>query len=259
VQALRRALREATRLIVTTTAMADRLLGLFPETGHRLDVVPMGVADTFRPAHDRIQAAKDAALLLGFDDPFLLVVGQDEPNKRHDLALAAFAEHVPEPWRLVLVQRQTRYPRLFREACRRGVAHRVSWFPQLALENLVTLYCAADALIQPSCYEGFGLPVLEAMACGCPVVATDLAVFREVIGNAGLLVAPDDVPGFGHAIAGLLQSPGRREALSQAGLERAQKFSWDNCARQTMEVLYRAAGVAAPFSHRQLKLHPVAA
>ena len=259
VGALRRALRDATRLIVTTGVMADRLIGLFPETARRIDVVSMGVADTFRPAADRVQATKAAADVLGCEDPFLLVVGQDAPNKRHDIALAAFAEYVPEPWRLVLVQRQTRYPRLFREADRLGVAHRVSWFPHLALEDLVKLYRAAEALVQPSSYEGFGLPVLEAMACGCPVIATDLDVFREVIGSAGLLVASDDFSGLGRAMRGLLQERSQAHDLRHAGLEQARKFSWDRCARETLEVIGRGAGATIPSSLGLLDLRPVAA
>ncbi len=259
VQALRRALREASRLIVTTTAMADRVLDLFPETARRIDVVPMGVVGNFRPADDRRQAARDAAALLGFDDPFLLVVGQDAPNKRHDIALAVFAKYVPEPWRLVLVQRQSKHPRLFGEAHRLRVAHRVSWFQHLPQQDLVTLYRAADTLIQPSSYEGFGLPVLEAMACGCPVVATDLDVFREIIGHAGVLVSCDNISGFGNALLALLQSRRQQDELRQAGLEQAQRFSWDRCARETLHVIHSAAGATATSSLPLLDLRPVAA
>jgi glycosyltransferase involved in cell wall biosynthesis len=259
VQALRRALREATRLIVTTSPMADRLRALFPETSSRVDVVPMGVSGVFRPAVDRCAAVEHASSLIGFREPYVLVVGHDTPNKRHDLALTAFAKHIPAPWRLVFVQRQAKHPRLLIDAIHLGVADRASWFGQIDIEHLVTLYQGAGALLQTSSYEGFGLPVLEAMACGCPVVATDLKVFREVIGNAGVLVGDDNPTGFGRALWALLESRAWREELTEAGIERARGFSWDRCARQTLEVLYHAAGETAPASLHPAELHPVAA
>jgi glycosyltransferase involved in cell wall biosynthesis len=180
--------------------------------------------------------------LVGFDAPYFLVVGQYAPYKRHDLALSAFAEHVPEPWRLIFVQRQTRRAPLADLADKLGVADRVSWFSHLELGDLIQLYQAASGLVQPSLYEGFGIPLLEAMACGCPVVATDMPMFREVLGPAGLLVGKNGSDGFGQALASLAKSEGWRNEVSEAGIERAAQFSWDRCAESTLHVLRNAAG-----------------
>jgi glycosyltransferase involved in cell wall biosynthesis len=243
VQAQWRALREATRLIVTTSAMADRLENLCPGVHRRVHIVSHGVDDHFRPPGDPAAARLRAAALTGSPAPYFLVVGQFAPNKRHGLALAAFAQHVPKPWRLIFVQRQTQTFPLQHEAASLGVKDRVSWFPEVQIEHLIALYQGADGLVQPSIYEGFGLPLIEAMACGCPVVATDIPMFRDVLGGAGLLVTGDGADAFGRALASLAKSEPWRADLRAAGFERARGFSWDRCAQQTLGVMRKAAGV----------------
>jgi alpha-1,3-rhamnosyl/mannosyltransferase len=98
-------------------------------------------------------------------------------------------------------------------------------------EELADLYAAAGCLVFPSRYEGFGLPCLEAMACGCPVAAFRNSSVPEVIGDAGVLVDDGDAEGLGRAAAGLIEEPGR---WRRAGLERAKAFSWRKTARQTI-------------------------
>jgi glycosyltransferase involved in cell wall biosynthesis len=245
VRAQWRALREATRLIVTTSAMADRLEKLCPGVHRRLHIIPLGVNRRFRPPPERAAVRDRIAELTRHRAPYFLVVGQFAPHKRHRLALAAFAQYVPRPWRLIFVQRQTRRSPLQRLAHSLGVGDRVSWFPHLETDDLIALYQGADGLLQPSLYEGFGLPLLEAMACGCPVVATDMPIFREVLGDAGLFVADDSAIGFGHALAALVKSAAWRVDLSEAGIQRARGFSWDRCAQQTLGVLRKAAGISS--------------
>jgi glycosyltransferase involved in cell wall biosynthesis len=99
--------------------------------------------------------------------------------------------------------------------------------------------------MQPSFYEGFGLPVIEAMAWGCPVVATDIPPFREIADGAALLVPPDEVGALASAVRQVVISPERRLAMAQSGLARAGAFSWDRCARETLAV-YREAAAVAP-------------
>jgi glycosyltransferase involved in cell wall biosynthesis len=99
---------------------------------------------------------------------------------------------------------------------------------------------AADALIQPSICEGFGLPVLEAMACGTPVVASDIPPFREITDGAAWLVPADDVESLGAALREVARLPELRRTLSEQGLSRSRHFSWDRCARQTLDVYHDA-------------------
>src|SRR6185436_17363808 len=104
-----RALREAGRLIVPTTATADRVLALVPDAAPRLRVIWDAPDACFRPAPDPEQVRRRVLAIAGIEDPYLIVVGADQPAKRHDLALAAFAAAAPKPWRLVMVQRPASY------------------------------------------------------------------------------------------------------------------------------------------------------
>src|SRR5205823_14291449 len=107
--------------------------------------------------------------------------------------VCAFAEAVPQPWRLVVVHRQGSSDPLKRLARRLQVDERVTWLWRMGRDEIAALMQGAGALIQPSLYEGFGLPLIEAMACGCAIVATNIAPFREVTGGAAILFPPDDV------------------------------------------------------------------
>lgn len=241
-QAVWRALRQATQLIVTTTATADRVRAVAPLAAPRLHVIRLAPDPCFRPPADLDAARQRAARLTGSDAPYLLVVGQNSAAKRHSDAIAAFAAAVPRPWRLVLLQRQGASPRLARLARALRVDDRVVWLPRVTRDEVAMLMQAAGALIQPSAYEGFGLPVLEAMACGCPVVATDIAPFREVTAGAAILVPPGDVDRLATAVTTLTASVEQRQSLAAQGLERARAFSWDRCARETLDVYRQAFG-----------------
>jgi glycosyltransferase involved in cell wall biosynthesis len=102
---------------------------------------------------------------------------------------------------------------------------------QVADQDLADLYSAASCLVFPSRYEGFGLPCLEAMSCGCPVAAFRNSSIPEVVGDAGMLVADGDAPALGEAASAMI---GQRDRWSKAGLQRARRFSWDRTARETI-------------------------
>jgi glycosyltransferase involved in cell wall biosynthesis len=110
--------------------------------------------------------------------------------------------------------------------------------------DLPALYAGADLFVYPSIYEGFGLPPLEAMACGVPVLASNTSSLPEVVGGAGLTVDPLDEGAIAEAMLDLLQDRPRREALAAAGLERAACFSWERTARQTIDVYNDVGGNA---------------
>jgi glycosyltransferase involved in cell wall biosynthesis len=244
-----RALRHATSLIATTSVTADRIANLCPSARGHVAVVPMAAGPIFTPAPDPDGARKRAAEIIGSDAPFFLVVGQHSPTKQHATALAAFARDIPAPWRLVLVQRQTYNHPLANLARRLGIEKRVTWIPHVEAADLVVLYQVAVALVQPSLYEGFGLPIVESMASGCPVVASDIPTLREVVGTAAILVPPNDIAGFGHALVTLARSPDQRRDLAGAGIDRAKVFSWDRCARETLDVFRDAVTFGSSVRH----------
>lgn len=240
-QAIWRALHQATRLIAQSRATADRICALVPAAAKRLTVIWSAPDNDLQPPNDSGAAQARAARLTNGDSPYLLLVGANTPSKRHDLALAAFARVVPPPWRLVLVQRRKASRGLARLAKQLQIANRVVWLETLAREDLVTLLQAAGGLIQPSVYEGFGLPVLEAMACGCPVVASDIPPIREVTAGTAFLFPAGDVEALASALRDFVSSPSARQSLGKQGYARSKDFSWDYNARATLQVYREAA------------------
>ncbi len=238
-----RALRQATQLIAPSRATADRICHLLPQAASRLSVILEAPDECFRAAEDLPAVEARAAELTGSDAPYLLLVGANAATKRHDLAIAAFAAAVPRPWRLVLLQRRKSRTGLEPLVRQLQLSDRVVWLEAVAREDVVRLMQAAGALIQPSVYEGFGLPVLEAMASGCPVVASDIAPFREITAGAARLVPVNDVGKLGAALREVAQSPALRDSLRAQGLARARDFSWNRCAQETLEV-YRSAAAS---------------
>ncbi len=238
-QAIWRAIHRATRLIVPSQATADRICALAPEAARRITVIWQGAESCFQPAPDD-SARQRAARLLQSHAPYLLVMGANTRAKRHDLAVAAFAKAVPAPWRLVLLQRQRSSSPLVRLARRGNAAERITWLKAVERDDAVALLQSAAGLLQPSTDEGFGLPVLEAMACRCPVVASDIPALREITGGAALLAPPDDLEKLAVALKEFVQSPNLRDSLGEAGLRRSREFSWDRCAQETLTV-YREA------------------
>jgi len=128
------------------------------------------------------------------------------------------------------------YEDSFRELARQGVAERVRFLGGVTDADLPALYGGAQVFVFPSWYEGFGLPLLEAMACGTPVVASDGSSHPEVVGNAGILLSPEDPGKWVEVLEELLESSGSRREMREAGIARAARFSWERVARETLAV-----------------------
>lgn len=246
---MRHALRHATRLIAVSRATADRIHAVCPESSPRVSVIHNAAGPAFVAPRDLQASQRRAAELIGSDAPYYLVVGKNEPYKDHRLALQAFAREAAPGELLVLVQRLRQGAGLALLARELGIAHRLRWLPPLSEPDLVVLLQAARALLQPSFVEGFGIPALEAMAAGCPVIASDTPALVEVLAGAGLHAPVGDAAGLASAIK-QLRSGSLREELRARGLERAREFSWDSAARQTLEV-YREAAAASPHEGRR--------
>lgn len=218
-------------------------LGILPE---RVFMVYEGVDHRrFRPVEDR-----------PFDFPYVLFVGSEHPRKNLGTLFQAFAAlkatgAYPDV-KLVKVGKPGGDEDSFRDRTleqlrRLGIESEVLLAGYVPDEDLPAFYSGAVCTVLPSLYEGFGLPVVEAMACGSPVIVSSAGSLPEIAGDAALIVSPRDVEGFTRGMQRLLDDPALRETLRTAGLERAPQFDWDRAARETMEVYRTVEGrLAAP-------------
>ncbi len=244
---IRLAVRRARRIVAVSRTTADDLKRLFGASEDRLRVIPHGVHAEFleRPevgADERQRAA------LGVAGPYLLHVGNHKPHKNAEGLLKAFqllvnARHGGVP-RLLMVGGFASGGELAGRARAMGLGEHVRCLGYVERRALAALYRGATAFVYPTLYEGFGLPVLEAMACGVPVVAGDTPAVREVARDAVLRVNPRDVVELAGAVRRLLEQPELRAQLRERGRERARAFGWRQAAAATLEV-YRAVAEAA--------------
>lgn len=209
----------------------------YPEA--RTCVVPHGVSPAFAP---RDRTASRRALGLEPGRPVLLHVGSEERRKNVEALLDAMARLVRRRPDLLLIRVGGPSARSRRRIARHGLERHVRYLPGLPEDQLVAAYSAADLFVFPSSFEGFGLPVLEAMRAGCPVIAARATSIPEVTGDAAVLIDPEDAIALGDAIDALLDDPVRRAALARAGMARAAPFTWERTARQTADAYRRALG-----------------
>jgi len=226
--------RRSDRVITVSHHTRDdlmRILGLPPE---KISVVYNGIDSKYHP-EDR--TGNPGSLP---PDPFILYVGRFDPYKNVVGLIRSFnrfsREREDNP-RLVLAGHlDPRYPEAVEAAKELGLESRVSFLDGAAEDELIQLYNEARILILPSLYEGFGLPPLEAMACGTPVIVSDRGSLPEVVGDAGLIVDPEREENIAGAIKKLWDSEALRSEMREKGLRRAKDFSWDKTARETLKV-----------------------
>jgi len=202
---------------------------------NRIHAIPLGVREGFCPQEPGVVASVKARL--GIPPRYLLWVGTIEPRKNLETLYVALAQMRVNDVPLVVAGRKGwLYQHSFEVLAREGVANRVHFTGPVADEDLPALYSGAEAFVFPSWYEGFGLPVLEAMACGAPVVASDRSSLPEVAGAAGILVPPEDPRAWADALDELLENPERRPEWGRKGRARAAEFTWEKVARATRDV-----------------------
>jgi glycosyltransferase involved in cell wall biosynthesis len=242
------AMREATRIIAISQATRKAIVEYAPWHEPKIRVVSNGV-DRRRifpiPAEE---ADRLIAPILGPEHPFVLTVGQGSPYKNHLSAVQAFLQAFADrpAYRMVLVRRPAAADRrLERLLATPAARERVLRVPTVKPQVLNALYNRARIVLHPSYYEGFGLPLVEAMAAGTPLVSSSVSSMPEIVGPAGLLVSPGDVGALARALVALDRDELLRARVSAAGRERLALFEWDAAAKATLDV-YREAFAASP-------------
>jgi glycosyltransferase involved in cell wall biosynthesis len=217
------------------------LLGIHAEKVH---VVYAGVDARFAPQPDG--AVHEVKHRYGIPEPYILAVGTLQPRKNYPRLLEAFAtmrNRSGLPHKLVIAGgRGWLYDEIDATIARLELADTVVTPGFVRDEDLPALYTGADLLVFPSLYEGFGLPALEAMACGTPVVASTAPALPEVCGDAAMLVAPTDVPALAEAIEQVLTDSALATRLAKLGYHRAKQFQWEDAAHSLLSVYRKLVG-----------------
>jgi glycosyltransferase involved in cell wall biosynthesis len=253
--ATRLSVRRADALIAVSDFTRRELIETLGADPDRVHVVHNGIEREFQPTPRDTQAA--ARRRHALPEEFVLTLGTLQPRKNLGTLLRAYAElcaeHSDSPPLAVAGGQGWGDEDPERLARQLGIEDRVRFLGYVPDADLPALYSACRLFAYPSRYEGFGLPVVEALACGAPTVISDAASLPEIGGGAVIAVGPDDASGWAAAMAELLGDASKRESMRDAGLTRARRYSWSRAARETADVyglvLDRAAETKAARAH----------
>ncbi|HEY9769656.1 MAG TPA: glycosyltransferase family 1 protein [Coleofasciculaceae cyanobacterium] len=223
-------LQQAEHITCNSQATAQDLVNYYGIIAERITPILLGYdAANFYP---REQSAN-------FKQPYFLYLGRQDPYKNLSGAIAAFAAMTNQDYHLAIAgSTDPRFtPKLQQQAQELGVESRIKWLNYLTYQELPVVISNAVALVFPTFWEGFGLPVLEAMACGTPVITSNLASLPEITGDAAILIDPYDSAAITSAMVAIAEDCQMRSQLSKLSLQQAQKFSWAKTGRETKQVL----------------------
>ena len=236
--AIRSSVRRADALIAiseSTRQDSIRLLGVSPQ---KIFTTQLGITDEFRVVKDNELLAK-VREKYDLPEEFVLYVGLVEPRKNIPFLIRAYKSLADEGIKhnLVIVGRiGWMYQEVFKQIEELGLEGRVQFTGYLPQDDLPMVYNLASLFVYPTKYEGFGLPALEAMACGTPVVTTAISSLPEIVGDAGLLIPPGDEQALASAMAEVLHDSTLFNQLRTRGLQRSEHFTWERTAQQTLKV-----------------------
>lgn len=238
---------KASAIIAVSNSTRHHVMEYLGVPGKRLHTVYHGVNESFRQPMDPQQLDR-VRQKYRLPDRYLLYVGQVYPPKNVGRLLQAFAQIGPARGVHLVMAGEHRWLsgrelELIDKLELRRWVHQTGWIES---ETLPAFYRQAEALALPSLYESFGIPLLEAMASGCPIVTANRYGTRELAQGVGILVDPESVESIAAGLATVLDDRDKRQPMIEAGVTRVKQFSWDTCARKTLAVLEAAASSAVP-------------
>jgi glycosyltransferase involved in cell wall biosynthesis len=233
-----RSIARADHVIAVSEATRQDVITCYQTPPDKVTTLYHGVSDTFRPERTLTELARVRDKYRLGDSPFILTVGTIQPRKNYLRLIQAFAQLPPDFGINLVIAGGTGWDSqpLYDEVKSHNLEHRVRFTGFVADSDLPALYSAATLFAYPSLYEGFGLPVLEAMACGTPVITGNRSSLPEVVGQAGLVVDPTDVAALAHSIEQVLTEDTLRRQLAMAGIKQAARFTWPRMAGQVMKL-----------------------
>ncbi len=243
---VQRTIRDAACVLTPSEFSKQSILDAYRLDDRKVKVLPNGVSSAFRPiAREAAQSWVRSSLNL--PAPFVLTVSDLQPRKNHLGLIRAFEQliraHPELPQHLVLVGKETWYAPVIRAtAAKSELRDRIHFTGFVSDQELLQLYGACDVFVYPSFYEGFGLPIVEAMACGRAVACSNTSAMPEVADSAALLFDPCSTEDLFRAMRDLLLNPELRLRMERLGMQRATLFSWEKAAGKTLEIYYEIAG-----------------
>ncbi len=238
-----RGMLRAGRIVAVSAYARQELLSEARYPAEQIEVVPHGLDPLFRPVGEAMRQQRRGELLQGGERYLMLHVGHSAARKNAEALYKALASLRRRGWPVRLV-RIGGTPTVAQASliAELGIAEAVTHIPHVPNQELPAYYTAADAFAFPSLYEGFGVPLLEAMACGAPVVCSDSPLFREVCGDAACFADPNQPEVLAGAIVRVLGQPEMARRLQQRGLERSRLFTWERTAQATLRVYRELVG-----------------
>lgn len=239
VTVFRWSLHKASAVITVSYAARNDILRFYPFLSGKVFVTYEAASDYFAPVceNDKVEVVLSQ---YGICRPFILAVGNLQPRKNLGRLIEAYrllSRVMENPPALVLVGKPGYgYSNLIAQCNDLRSSGQLIMTGYVPLDDLRVLYSAASLFVYPSLYEGFGLPVLEAMACGTPVVTSNISALPEIADDAAILVDPTDVRDIARAMEAVLSNEALAKELSKRGLRRAREFSWERTARETREI-----------------------
>ncbi len=243
-----RSVRKARKVITGTATSKAEMVQAYNLAPQKVVVTPYGVDSRFKPVEDKT-LLNNLREKYQTSEKFILGLGNLQPRKNFHLLAEAFAlaksRHGLDAKLVIAGQSAGQSQALFALVEKLGIGNSVVFTGYVPEEDLPTLYSAASLFVFPSLEEGFGFPVLEAMACGTPVITSDIPCLREIVADSSLLFDPASPAQLAHLMVETLENEPTRQELRQKGLNRSLKFSWEETARQTNEAYKLAAGMKA--------------
>lgn len=240
---LRRAVKKASQIFVVSENTQKDLLKRFRYSHERIHLVPCAPSDFFREPSKPEDLARFRQKH-HLPEQFILAVGTLEPRKNFGTLIKSFVlikSRLPESKLVIVGKKGWKYKHIEEKLREYHLENDVIFPGYLEAEDLKKMYAIATVFVFPSLYEGFGIPPLEAMACGCPVVSSNVASLPEVVGDAGILIEPKNARKIADSVVSLIENDQIRNMLVERGLRRAEKFSWQHSAQAALRVFEKMA------------------
>ncbi len=237
------AAKKADRIIAISQHTKRDLIQTLGVPEDLIAVIYGGVGEQFQPIKNQ-EVLNRVKERYNIKDKYLLFLGTLEPRKNIPGLIRAFhkiKDRFPNYQLVIAGKRGWKFQEIFKTVEELRLEDRVIFTGYLPEEDIPSLYSGAELFIYPTLYEGFGFPPLEAMACGTPVITSNLSSLPEVVGEGGILIDPNNIDELSRAMESVLADENLRKGLREKGLRQAAKFSWERCARDTLKV-YREVG-----------------